>query len=42
MFILIGVTGVLVILFALCRTQDRAMDAEQRFWIRAGEVFENH
>ena len=42
MFNLIGITGVLVILFALCKTQDKAMDAERKFWIEAGEVFENH
>ena len=33
---------VLVILFVLCKSQDKAMDAERRFWIKAGQVFENH
>ena len=33
---------VLVILFVLCRSQDEAMDSERKFWVDAGEVFENH
>ena len=31
----IGILVVLAILFALCQTQDKALDAERDFWIKA-------
>jgi hypothetical protein len=34
----IGILVVLVILFALCQTQDRVLDAERDFWIKLRKV----
>jgi hypothetical protein len=33
-----GIIVVLVILFALCHFQDKVLDAERDFWIKAREV----
>jgi hypothetical protein len=41
MFYTVGVLVVLVILFALCKTQEKAMDAELDFWIKARQVLDH-
>ena len=38
MFDAIGVLVVFVVLFALCKTQERALDEERDFWIQARQV----
>jgi hypothetical protein len=41
MFYIIGSSVVVVILFALCKTQEKTLDAERDFWIKARQVLEN-
>jgi hypothetical protein len=40
MFDTVGILVVLVILFALCKTQDQTLDAERDFWIKARQVLD--
>ena len=36
----VGILAVVVILFALCQTQDKVLDAERDFWIKAREIMD--
>jgi len=40
MFYIVGSLVVAVILFALCKTSDRTLDAERDFWIKARQVLD--
>ena len=40
MFYIVGSLAVAVILFALCKTQDQALDAERDFWIKLRQVMD--
>jgi hypothetical protein len=40
MFYAVGILVVFVVLFVLCKTQDKALDAERDFWIRARPVLD--
>jgi hypothetical protein len=41
MYEVIGFLVVFLILFALCKTQERALDAERDFWIKARQVLDH-
>jgi hypothetical protein len=41
MFYMVGISVVLAILFVLCTTQERALDAERDFWIKARQVLDH-
>jgi len=41
MFYTVSILVVLVILFVLCKTQDKALDAERDFWIKARQVLDH-
>jgi len=41
MFYTVSILVVLVILFVLCKTQDKALDAEHEFWIKARQVLDH-
>jgi hypothetical protein len=38
MFYIVGSLVVVVILFALCKTQDQTLDAERDFWIKLRQM----
>ena len=37
---IVGILVVAMILFALCQTQDKVLDAERDFWIKAREIID--
>lgn len=41
MFYAVGILVVFVVLFVLCKTQDKALDAERDFWIKARQVLDH-
>jgi hypothetical protein len=41
MFYTVGILVVVAILFALCKTQERTLDAERDFWIKARQAMDH-